>query len=275
VSALDAQWLEKPEFRRRNDGNATRLKELLLASVDTRASGLKEAGLLFSGGVDSSLLAFLLNDKLTLTCYCAAAEQSHDWLQSQTNAEQMGVELVRIQLTKESIRAELPAIVKAVGPDVMKVGVAIPLWFCAKEAKEKHLFFGMGTEEVFAGYDRHRRLLPDYRAIDAECLRGLLGAWERDVTRDQAVCRAFGKEPLFPYLDQAFVEEGLAIPAEEKIDAENNKLVLRRIAAELGLPKEIAFARKKAAQYGSHSDKIIRALAKEEKLPVGDYLARL
>jgi len=273
---MDGEWARQPSLQRRSNGSRETLKRLLLESIDTRSRGLSSAGLLFSGGVDSSLLALLLKDKLSLECYCAAAEGSHDWLLSEKSAKRLGVGLVRIELTIDGVREELPKLAAAIqSKNVMNRGVALPLWFCAREAKEKELFFGMGTEEIFAGYGRHRQLLPDYRAIDEECWRGAMGSWDRDISRDIGVSRAWGKEALFPYLDEAFVEEALAIPAEQKIDSENNKLVLRELAVELGLPRGIAFEPKKAAQYGSRSDKFIRMLAKQKGMRVDSFLESL
>ncbi len=273
---MDGEWAKQPSIPRRTNGSPARLKQLLLDSVDRRSRGLSEAALLFSGGVDSSLLALLLKDKLALKCYCAAAKDSHDWNLSAKSAPLLGVELKRIDFTIGDVREELPKVAAALNStNVMKLGVALPLWFCVKEASENAVFFGMGTEEPFAGYQRHRKLLPDYRAIDDECFRGVMGAWDRDISRDIAVCTAWGKEALFPYIDQAFVEEALAIPAEQKISAENNKLVLREIAVELGLPREIAATPKKAAQYGSRSDKFIRMLAKEKGVSLDEFLKLL
>lgn len=270
---MDGAWAREPNITRRTNGSRRRLKQLLIDSIDKRVSGISEAALLFSGGVDSSLVALLLKDRVKLRCYCAGTKQSHDWEHSVKSAELLGVELTRVEFGLEEVRSELPKIAKAIdSTNVMKVGVAFPLWMCCKEASETAVFFGMGTEELFAGYERHRKLLPDYKAIEEECLKGVLGAWERDLTRDIGVCNYWKKEAFFPYFDKEFVEEAMAIPAEQKINEENNKLVLRELAVELGLPKEIAFHPKKAAQYGSHSDKLIRKLAKEKGMSVQDYV---
>ncbi len=271
---MDGEWAKNTTITKRSNGTKQKLKQLIVEAIDERIS--EKTALLFSGGIDSSLLAILLKNKTELTCYCAGTTDSYDWEQSQKNAEVLGVELKRIAFDLEDVRKELPKIAKAIGDtNVMKLGVALPLWFCVKNTKEKNVFFGMGTEELFAGYERHRRLLPDYEAINNECWKGVEGAWERDISRDIGVCTAFNKEPFFPYLDQKVVEEAMAIPAQQKISEEGNKLVLREIAVELGLPKEIAFAPKKAAQYGSRSDKLIRKLAKEQGMRVDSFLSTL
>lgn len=239
------------------------LAGLLLDSIETLTDGLDNAALLFSGGVDSSLLALLLKDRVSLRCYCAGAGGSHDLALSERSAKALGIELIQVEFTIDDVKRELPRLRETVGDNMMKLGVATPFWMCMPRIGEGSVFLGTGTEELFAGYDRHRRLLPDYRAIDEECRRGLATAWERDVSRDTAVCAAFGKKALFPYLDKAFAEAAMALPAERKISADGNKLALRELAVELGLPKEIAFAPKKAAQYGSGADKMLRKALKD------------
>ena len=140
---MDGEWARQPSLQRRSNGSRETLKRLLLESIDTRSRGLSNAALLFSGGVDSSLLALLLKDRLSLKCYCAGAKDSHDWVLSAKSADALGVELERIEFTVEDVREELPKVASAIGSrNVMKLGVALPLWFCAREAKEKELFFG-------------------------------------------------------------------------------------------------------------------------------------
>ncbi|MCD6414091.1 MAG: asparagine synthetase B [Candidatus Diapherotrites archaeon] len=243
-------------------GGKGELKKSIVASIDKNCKGLKEAGLLFSGGVDSTLLAVLLRDRLNLHCYCAGIQGSQDLEWSKRVAKELGLNLKTIIITKEELEQELPKIVKLVGPNIMKVGVATPFYFCMREAKEKVFFSGLGTEELFAGYHRHENALRQggYRTVEEEIVKGLKSMWERDITRDTAVAKAFNKGLRVPFLDEKVIAVSLGIPAERKIKLEPpvKKLVLREIALELGVPKEVAWRPKKAAQYGSGVDKVIR-----------------
>ena len=67
-----------------------------------------------------------------------------------------------------------------------------------------------------------------------------------------------------PFLDKKLIEYSLTIPEKYKIN-DNDKAVLREVAFELGLSKEIAYRKKIAAQYGSNFAKAIEKLAKGYK----------
>ena len=59
------------------------MEKLLKLSVSKRIEGLTEVGVIFSGGVDSSILALFLKDisfnkKLDITLYAVGTENSKD-----------------------------------------------------------------------------------------------------------------------------------------------------------------------------------------------------
>ncbi len=66
-----------------------------------------------------------------------------------------------------------------------------------------------------------------------------------------------------PYLDTRFVDYCLKIPAQYKINDEQNKLILRLLADDIGIPAQVSQRKKQAAQYGSRFDKAIGKLAKK------------
>jgi asparagine synthase (glutamine-hydrolysing) len=68
---------------------------------------------------------------------------------------------------------------------------------------------------------------------------------------------------------------GLSIPDSLKIRSPEDglrKLILRKASADLGLPKKIAEAPKKAIQYSTGIDKCIKKLARCRGLKTEDYL---
>ena len=124
--------------------------------------------------------------------------------------------------------------------------------------KDAVVFTGLGSEEIFAGYQRHV-VAED---VHEECWRGLRGMWQRDFLRDFAVASHFKATALTPFLDKSVVVAAMRANPEWKIYNNEKKLVLREIAAAAGLPKDIAFRPKLAAQYGSGFDKAMEKLAK-------------
>lgn len=242
------------------------LKEAILEAVGARADERK-TGLLFSGGVDSTLIAKILQSLgKEFTCYTAALEGSQDRIWSSRVAKKMGLNhrLLEIDVVKY-----LPKVVKLLGEaNIMNVGVAMPFYVCCEHASSegvKVMFSGLGTEEIFAGYQRHYDALKEggVKAFHKEIEKGLAEIWERDVKRDLKVSGAFGLELMTPFLDRNVIREGMKIPPEEKI-SELRKGPLREIARELGVPEEVCNRPKKAAQYGSGVEKEIRRLSREK-----------
>lgn len=255
------------------------IKELetkLISAVQKRIIDLHSFGILFSGGIDSTLLAFL-SKKLgkQFTCYTAAFSDGNtrdapDLLQAQEVANIFHFPLKFIKVNQKETEQIIKEVVRIIETtDVVKVGVALPFYLCARQAAadgHKVLFSGLGSEELFAGYQRHLDILKrngNTHEVNAECLRGLSRMWERDLYRDDLVTMAHTVELRLPFLDHDLICFALSIHAKYKITEQQNKIILRELAMRLGIPQEIAQRKKIAAQYGSNFDKALEKLAKK------------
>ena len=148
--------------------------------------------------------------------------------------------------------------------NVVKVGVALPFYLACEMAKKdgcKVIFSGLGSEEIFAGYERHKQS----SNINLECVSGLLKMYERDLYRDDVVTMFHSLELRLPFFDKELVDYALKIPAKYKLTDTTSKYVLREIALARGILSEIANRKKVAAQYGSKFDYAIEKLAKKGK----------
>ncbi len=236
------------------------LKEALVLAVEKRIPK-KRFGILFSGGVDSSFIALLCSRaKADFACYAVGLEGSADIESAKRAAKLMKLDLKAKILTMKEAESAIKKVTEIVGPDVMKVGVGAVIYEAAKLAKKDGIeivFSGLGSEEVFAGYERHVKS----KDINDECWNGLKAMHQRDFTRDYAIAEELGAEIMTPFLDKDVIIQGMQVPAHKKIKGSNKKLILREIAEEMGLPKEIAWRQKKAAQYGSRIQKAMKSLA--------------
>ncbi len=240
----------------------------------------QKIGVLFSGGVDSTLIARLCKKSgREVTCYTSALKQegmatAPDLLAAQKAAEKLGLPLKSVSIPLEKVPDYLKKIVPLIeDTNVVKVGVALPFYLAAEQAKKdgmRVLFSGLGSEELFGGYERHEKA----QNLNKECVSGLLKMYERDLYRDDVVMMAHTIELRLPFLDKELVEYALKIPAEHKIKRGIKKYILRRIAENEGVPHEFAFRKKKAAQYGSRFDRGLEKLAKKEKNTKSHYLAQ-
>ncbi len=80
---------------------------------------------------------------------------------------------------------------------------------------------------------------------------------------------------LCPFLDDELIIAAMGIPGEHKIKNGHKKAVLREIAEEMGLPHEIAWREKRAAQYGSGFDKAFDKLAKQKGIIKSEFVRQL
>lgn len=258
-------------------GDKKLLKKVIIGAVKKRVPK-KRFGILFSGGVDSSLIALICkNLGCDFICYAVGIKGSKDLEFAEKCAVEMGFELKKIILEFNDVEKLIKKVNKLLPSDierpVVHVGVGVVEWAAYEQSKKdkiKDIFTGLGSEEVFAGYERHLG-----KNINEECLIGLKSMIYGDFLRDYLIAKKFGVNGLTPFLDSEVISCGLGISGSEKIKDGFKKFVLREVATSLGLIKEIAWRKKKAAQYGSGVDKVLGKLAKEKKVFKGEYLKKL
>ncbi|MFB6192847.1 MAG: diphthine--ammonia ligase, partial [Candidatus Nanohaloarchaea archaeon] len=224
-------------------------------------------GLLFSGGVDSTMIAAALQElEKDFTAYTAGIQHGNvdaprDSRWAEEVAEEMSIELEAYEAGLEEVEKALPELVDWISStSVVKNGVALPFHFALMNGKEdeKVVMSGLGSEQLYAGYHRMQNYL------NKECLSGLRGLFERDLYRDNVVSFRNGRELRLPFLDHDLVEHALTIPEEYKVKDEYRKYVLRLAAEKLGVPEKVAWRKKTAAQYGSNFDKAIDRLSRDK-----------
>jgi diphthine-ammonia ligase len=246
---------------------------LLERSVDIRIP-MVPYGLLFSGGIDSVVLAAILKKhSQDFPCYIAATDaKAPDIEWGRKAARELDLDLQVVEVSIEETEKALPQLVPLLEEaTVMKVGVALPFFFSCKRASTdglKVLFSGMGADELFAGY--HRQTMSE--AVNEDCLSAIRGNYERNAYRDDVVSMNLGIELRVPYLDPEVVSYALRIPPKHKIYQGHMKFILRKAAEKLGVSSELAYRPKKAAQYGSWFDRRLKRLAKRQELTRAEYL---
>ncbi|CAK9070863.1 unnamed protein product [Durusdinium trenchii] len=166
----------------------------------------------------------------------------------------------------------------------VKASVAMTMLSACKMAARDNLsvvLSGLGSEEAFAGYQRHVRACG---AGDVATRRdrtlGLAQMWHRDLQRDWAVARLAKVEIRYPFLDADLLAIALNLPsgeflgrsrprgpagagAEAEACADGGKGALRAVARSLGAPQRVSERRKRAAQYGSRIYNALKILSNE------------
>jgi asparagine synthase (glutamine-hydrolysing) len=219
--------------------------------------------LLFSGGVDSGLLAWELRTNPALELLTIGSTGAADLHAARASAARLGLR-VRAEevgpLEVRDARRRWAAPLEGVSPVQRSVLVAFAL--ALSRAARGPVLCGQGADELFLGYAHFRGLDPNAAAArSAADLRALL---EVDGPRVDRVAAELGQRLVSPFLAPGFVAAAQAIPVERRMPYGIPKALFRRWAVHRGLPAEVANRPKRAMQYGSG---IARLLARDERPP--------
>ncbi|MCW4046193.1 MAG: asparagine synthetase B [Candidatus Bathyarchaeota archaeon] len=240
---------------------AKTLQKLLEQSIHRRIAGTTEVAVAFSGGLDSSVVAFLAKK-------CGADMRLiHVSLENRPETEEAkkAADLLRLPIQVHLFKeADVEKVIsKVVGlieePDPVKASIGIPFYWTAEKAAEAGLHVllaGQGADELFGGYQRY---VSDYLTYGEENVRRAMfedvaRLHESNIERDVKICRFHGVELRLPFASYQIAQFALSLPLELKIEKNQNslrKLVLRKVAENIGLPKSIVEKPKKAMQYAT------------------------
>lgn len=229
----------------------------------------KQVGIAFSGGLDSCLMALLSkNFKL----YTVGLHNSPDIAYAKRAAELMKwpIKIKEFTLDEaELITGKVIAILKEsnVQLNAINIGVGCVTYSALKMAKEENtevVLAGLGSEDLFAGYDWHTKYRTDYdpETVQTTLWKSFHDLDERDLKRDAAIAKHFNMIIETPFLNRSLVEFGMQIHPSLKVTAEEKKIILRETALHLGLPREFAYQKRRAAQYGTRFDKVVQKMLK-------------
>lgn len=263
------------------------LIRLLEKAVEKNLDSNKRVGIVFSGGIDSSVISAIAKKFVDVACYSAYVQASEDSKHIRKAASALDLKLREFEITEEILKKELPSIVKISGKNPVKVGAVTPLYFSAKMAAKdniKLMLSGQGGDELFGGYKKYLDTILEhgYDTLKEEMENDVRNIYEENLNREIEICKNYGIEIRYPYLDENFVNEVQKIDyslkvyeikdpnAKEEFECVDiingrrfiRKYLLRKIARKLKLPDFIINKRKKASQYSSGSHKLLIKLAK-------------
>jgi len=262
---------------------ALEIRKVTDEAIKERIEDLDSVGICFSGGLDSSYIASICKKlKANFTCYTVGFQDGQfkvpeDIVQAQLVAKHLKLsddefkfKIFDLKEIEQIIHKTTKILKAANTMNVVTVGVGSVEVAAHSISKNERVFFsGLGSEEIFAGYDRHKN-----NPTNEECYEGLLKMYQRDLIRDSAIPKALKFSFTTPFLDDELINYSMKIPIQFKINSQGSKMILRK-AAEPYLGK-YSERPKKAAQYGSSTDRAIEKLARVHKFARKDeYLESL
>ncbi len=257
------------------------IRKLFKQAIKRRAK--PKIGILFSGGTDSTLIALTLKELgMDFTCYTASLTsgnitEGRDIHYAREIAKEQDFKWKLCELDLDKVEEYTKKIIHIIhSTKYTKVCVALPLFIALEQAKKDnidYMFSGIGSEEIFADYKRQENI----ENINEICIEGLKNLWIRDLYRDDMLANANNIKLLYPFLDDDFANYAIKIDDKFKInkDKEINKVILRDILRDMGLSEKMVSRRKKAAQYGSRSDRVYEKICRQKKIKKQEYLEML
>jgi len=260
---------------------------------------------LFSGGLDSCVLAYLAAEELPpgqpLHLVNVAFQQAGGGFnvpdrltgiqafQELSALQDRSIALVQVNVGLEELRSLRTSHIKhLLHPlhTVLDDSIGCAIWFAARgrgvdyvtgeevETPARVLLLGMGIDEQLGGYSRHRTRYnrEGLAGLEDELRMELLRISERNLGRDNRIVSDHGVAPRFPFLDEDVVNYLLAAPMAIKCDFSyergvGEKLLLRLVAHRLGL-KLTAREPKRAVQFGSRIAKMENRKEKGQQVAV-------
>ncbi|MFW6149976.1 MAG: asparagine synthase C-terminal domain-containing protein [Chloroflexota bacterium] len=229
----------------------TQLRHQLTAAVQRHTAD----AILLSGGLDTSILAYIAKPPVAFTVSFKDAE-AHDVEYAKRVANLLSLEHTERHFDELEALETLPRVVSILKTFDPALPNDLTIYFglaCARERDVRSVMTGDGADELFAGYSYMSELGPE--ALDRH-LHELPQRWQFS---SRALGKALRIEVKQPFLDPEFVNFALTIGPQLKVKQGTGKYVLRQ-AFEGLIPGHILWRDKEPIEVGSGSSRLRRAM---------------
>jgi asparagine synthase (glutamine-hydrolysing) len=192
-----------------------------LKAIEKRCENTeKPIACLLSGGLDSSLVAALVNEKMKIKgiqieTYSIGLKDSEDLKYAKMVSNYLNTKHTEVIVTEKYLIESIPEVIIAIESyDTTTIRASLGNYllgkYISKHSECKVIFNGDGADELMGGY-LYMEKCPDPIEFDKECRRLLTNIHKYDVLRSDKCISSHGLEPRTPFLDRSFVQRYLSL----------------------------------------------------------------
>ncbi|MCJ7604989.1 MAG: asparagine synthase-related protein [Dehalococcoidales bacterium] len=228
-----AEAVVTPEFEDYEQGKKVS-RELLMEAVEKRMKDDAVGGILLSGGLDSSLIAYMAHEiKPDIECFTVSMEEGQDLPLAKDVTKYLGVKHHILMFGEKEIHEILPqAIHHQEMYEESCVHGAIANYLAGRfvSPHTKVVLTGEGADEIFAGYDGQYKKGENPEEIASIIDKLVNVAHNTALQRLDRLNAANAYESRTPFLDAKVMDFALKIPLQYKIHGEEQtgKWILRQ-----------------------------------------------
>ena len=248
--------------------------ELLTSNIRQNLCS-EEVGVLYSGGIDSSIVLKILIDQIGINRIkpvTVGIRESYDIKNALDGAQELGINLNTCFLDLPLMNSTINKIFELnVVSELGKLTIAIPLFIGMNFLSQKNIrlvFLGQGADELFGGYKKYaemyRESKEDIRKVMNNDLDSLI---TNQMNMEKQIANHFGISLVYPFLSPSVIDFAKSVPITEHIVGNEEqpirKALLRKLVLNLEMSSRMSNQPKKALQYGSGTVKLLRKIAKD------------
>jgi len=235
------------------------IREKLEKAVEKRLMSDRPIGCLLSGGVDSSIIAALLQKYYKtqgkkIKTFSIGFNESTDIKYARMVAKHIGSEHHEIILNYQDGIDRIPDVIRDIETyDITTIRASVGMYLLSEYISENFeeivIFSGEGADEIFGGY-LYFHYAPCEKEFEEESTRLIKKLPWYDVLRADRCTASHGLELRVPFLDKSFVEFCMSVSGKLRKPQNNYEKYYLRKAFEDLLPNKVIWRRKEGFSDG-------------------------